>query len=393
MSALAEALSYRLDHGLALIPLEPHSKRPNFYLLPVVDGVPRWTPLVAAPADEKQIRAWFSKDPDAGIGIFGGEASGNLVILDFDKELEIDVKTPTSISRPGRSHVFARSTETKSSRHDWGSVIGENSYAAAPPSIHPSGFRRRWNIGLDEAEIAEISRFAGSIEFELIHGRSRGRTQIQVNSSSLLYNSIPVRTGERLPPHEVLREVEIIMILDLLGIRSEVGKTFRCVLPGHSEKHPSTTIQIDKNANLVYHDWHQRDGKEWFTLPEVYASQLNGRCVELSGPSQRKWWDRMRYDAGILKLRGFPLTLFQDPVVRRVANGFLLLLALREASEPGQIGAPYTREFAKNWCGVSEWSARKALTELQRIGFLKTVGWMERDDGVLTSTPLYTARF
>ncbi len=53
---------------------------------------------------------------------------------------------------------------------------------------------------------------------------------------------------------------------------------------------------------------------------------------------------------------------------RRLADGFALLLALRELGDGGP--APYTRAFAGPWCGIGERQAGEGIRELVRARVL-----------------------
>ena len=64
----------------------------------------------------------------------------------------------------------------------------------------------------------------------------------------------------------------------LLGIPDvPIGKAFRCILPGHTDEHPSASLYRDRSGAVVYRDWHRADGEEWYTLAEVRALWLTAR--------------------------------------------------------------------------------------------------------------------
>lgn len=374
---LVEALTYR-DHGYALLPLEPRSKRPHLRLLPRSANKPTWFPLTQERAGESMIRGWFSSDPDAGIGIIGGDISGGIAVLDIDDpDFGETPNTPTSMSSESKKHVFTHSPSQKTTIHPWGSIRGELSYVAAPPSIHPdSGAQRSWIIHPNESSPIPLR------EVSLPSLPSPYRTSIHLPS---------IRTMEAAPEQGVMKD-----ILESLNIYVDIGKAFRCVLPGHHESSPSATININRNGRHMYHDWHFRSGTEWFTLPEVRASQHCGKVLTLNSPSMKKWWDRMLYEAGRLEVAGMPLTMISDPIVKQVADGFLLLAALRETSERGQRSSPYTRSFVQHWCAVSEWRARAAIDVLEECGFLCVVGYRSSKNGSilkLYSTEVDVLRF
>ena len=85
---LTAAMLY-VRQGFALIPLAPRTKEPAMDLLPTgPSGRPTWKPLARVPANEADVRRWLENRPDLNIGIIAGEASGGLVVLDFDRKAE-----------------------------------------------------------------------------------------------------------------------------------------------------------------------------------------------------------------------------------------------------------------------------------------------------------------
>ena len=73
MTNLEAALKYS-EHGLSIIPVGKN-KRPLL----------KWEAFQKSRADETQIKAWFSKWPNANIGIVTGEISG-ITVADADSE-------------------------------------------------------------------------------------------------------------------------------------------------------------------------------------------------------------------------------------------------------------------------------------------------------------------
>jgi hypothetical protein len=70
---LAETAQRYLARGWCIFPLRARSKRPLL----------SWDPLQRALPSVEQVIDWFSRWPDANIGIVTGEIS-NLVVLDID---------------------------------------------------------------------------------------------------------------------------------------------------------------------------------------------------------------------------------------------------------------------------------------------------------------------
>ncbi len=61
-----------------------------------------------------------------------------------------------------------------------------------------------------------------------------------------------------------------------------LGKSFRCFLPGHSERHPSASWWRTVSGEIQLHDWHSRDGYEWLSIGEVIHALRKGQVRKLS---------------------------------------------------------------------------------------------------------------
>lgn len=163
--SLGEAALWYATNGFAVFPLKPKSKVPA-----TEHG------LKDATTDEEKIRDWWSKCPDYNVGIATGEASGGLVVIDLDVDLEkgkdgVAVykewtnthgkhsKTWMSLTGRGGLHLLYRDSSK------WKNTVGRNTgidiraeggYIVAPPSIHPNGRLYEWvKGGPGEMEIAE----------------------------------------------------------------------------------------------------------------------------------------------------------------------------------------------------------------------------------------------
>lgn len=140
--------------GLAVFPIKPRSKQPL-----TAHG------FKDASKDQQQIDQWWSRWPDANIGIATGSASGGLVVIDLDiddskgldgrvtlREWEaqhgnLPDETWTAITGRGGCHYFYHDTSTVRNRtgiYKGIDVRGEGGYIVAPPSIHPNGNTYTW---------------------------------------------------------------------------------------------------------------------------------------------------------------------------------------------------------------------------------------------------------
>lgn len=121
-----------------------------------------------ASTDGERIHEWFNDRPDASVGILTGSRSG-LVVLDIDprnggveslRELLSDRQLPTTlIARTGGGgrHVFfalgQNEVRNRQSFRPGLDIKGERGFVVAPPSIHASGQRYRWERIAEPAPI------------------------------------------------------------------------------------------------------------------------------------------------------------------------------------------------------------------------------------------------
>jgi hypothetical protein len=145
-TVLGAALDYQAQ-SLAVIPVRPRDKKP---LLP-------WKLFQERRATDLELRTWWRRWPDAGVGVVCGAVSG-VIVVDGDPRNGLALAdlvgrlpvTPTVETGGGGLHLyFARPP---------GLVIpkiagllpgpdlqGEGSYVVAPPSVHPNGQLYRWS--------------------------------------------------------------------------------------------------------------------------------------------------------------------------------------------------------------------------------------------------------
>ena len=167
LSELGKAAVWYCEHGFGIIPVQPRGKVPI-----MKNGLHDW---FNNPEDAREL---WTKRPNLNIAIVCGEASGNLVVLDFDEDDEKGVHgfdtlsdwedesgqlTPTATANTGRGgmHYLYRADRPyhPSVNRDLGvDVRGEGSYIVAPPSVHPNGNSYTWNAGDApwEREVAKV---------------------------------------------------------------------------------------------------------------------------------------------------------------------------------------------------------------------------------------------
>ncbi len=133
-----------LNNGLSIIPLKPRSKEP------LLD----WKEFQSRRASEAEVLAWTARWPDMNVGVVTGAIS-NVIVLDLDGEKGLAWLQSQSVSSPvtvlsgsGGKHLWFLNNESlrnSASRIAPGvDIRGEGGYVVVPPSIHPSGWRYRW---------------------------------------------------------------------------------------------------------------------------------------------------------------------------------------------------------------------------------------------------------
>ena len=138
------AVRYALDAGWPVFPLKPRSKAPL-----TRHG------FKDATTDLKQIETWWTKHPDANIGVPTGAVSG-VVVLDLDGPAaraaidELGAAIPTLTSVTGRGHhLFYQHpggrVKNRTKILPDVDVRGDDGYVVAPPSVHPSGHDYHWD--------------------------------------------------------------------------------------------------------------------------------------------------------------------------------------------------------------------------------------------------------
>lgn len=139
---LETALAY-LRHGWSIFPLRPKSKVP---------AIPSWRKFMYERATESLVCQWWESNPNWNVAIVTGAISG-LFVVDCDTsqlvqahEEQPDYKpTLKSITAHGAHFLYQSPGFRVVNRVGYGlDIRGDGGYIVAPPSIHPSGVRYRW---------------------------------------------------------------------------------------------------------------------------------------------------------------------------------------------------------------------------------------------------------
>lgn len=150
------ALSYAMTFGWHIFPLRPCSKEP-------FSGIG----VYQATTDTDQIRQWWTRWPDANIGLHCGPAGVLALDLDTYKaqyagtELltQEERQTTTSLTGNGGEHLLYQMPTGERFGNGGGKlpagvdIRGDGGYLVLPPSVHPSGPRYQWEHGYGPDEL------------------------------------------------------------------------------------------------------------------------------------------------------------------------------------------------------------------------------------------------
>ena len=362
--------------------MKPGTKHPYTKLL--TNG--SWTARRDKPTNEREIRDWFARDPNCGVAVITGKASGNLIAVDVDYSENFSLPVPPSpqVITPRGFRSFYQVTGSERVRvkkFDWGDLL-YGQLAILPPSIHPNGERYTWSDFLTPLQV-EIDDLPHAYLPDVGTGSSDTWTRKQVREYSLLASRSGVCetgtiTGDALRSLYSTEEI-VWKVAPVLGIKERrLGHAFCCVLPGHQEKNPSGSLYRGDNGVIVYHDFHRREGVEFYTLAEVRAAQAYGHTVRLRDrrPELAVWGIRLLVEARVLPLAPVPEVQLPGDApwsAQMVCEGFRFLLGCKWIHTPGD-PSPFSWRFASVWCGVSQKQAGKGIQWLIRNRVLIPAG-------------------
>ena len=372
MSALEFALAYR-ELGLSVIPVCTTGKRksPHAGALHEVHGTSTWKPFRDQPATKDEIRGWYQVAPDAGVAILTG-CLGDVLVADIDDRGSAPSLPTTPIVTTGRGfHVYLRG-QARKRKTAYGDLLGSGSYAIAPPSRHPTGAAYSWqiappgmgNVFLPEADFLE----AGDAPYLLLADPLAGN----LGSDTHYTREVGVisHSGAEW-------ESEEFAWLALQRIALEFSSLGRIVCPFHPDGRPSAGLFRGSSDGGWVFKCQACDLV--LTLGQLFAKT---RAAALTGPTVRKWWDRLLFEAGGLELPELPPVLAPPGTgaVEAFVEGFLLLAridAYGAQIDPRDLaGVPYTASFGVPWTGISKSSFDRVRGRLLRDDWLQPTGWL-----------------
>ena len=397
-----------IERGWALLPIAPGGKEPYSPLLPEDStGERSWIPFRLRRATMAEVEAWYDLEPRLNLGVLCGQASGGLVVVDYDRPPR-DMPPETVFTRTSRRnhfHAYYHSSQPEQSRNfDYGQILAENKIAILPPSINSETNRHySWfdSYSLHDIELASFDDWLKAQEDQGDDGKGiyistcipsplAGKTAISTCIPSLpqtYLNEDGLREYARVP------EVAIA-ILERCGVRGvRLGKSFRCPLPGHGERRPSAALFRTDSGEIIFHDFHNREqlDKPTFTLAEVYRAihmhrcscsecrkyhKLTGGRFKLTAGEQALWLVKALVETGFL--RPLPILAPRLPEgtpdsVRDVYKGFLEVLELHRIYNPDNLGTPYSYRFAHRWTCRGMRQCKQAIKWLVANGYMRIV--------------------
>ena len=164
---------------------------------------------------------------------------------------------------------------------------------------------------------------------------------------------------------------------------NHTGQGFRCILRGHTERHPSAVLKKNPQDGIIrYYDYHKRGEDLSYAQAEVYAAHLyKGKIKRITTrPLLATWGIRLLVDLGFLKpldVKFPPLPPTSHRSYKKVYDGIKLLFGCKWLHTPGA-SSPLSWKFLAAWCGVSQVTAGNALA------FLIQQGIVHKDDPYAT---------
>lgn len=180
MTKLEYALHYSENLRFTVIPLKPMTKGGAYF---------SWTKYQEQKPTAEEIRNWWTKYPNANIGIICGSISG-IAVIDVDKpnlfkKSGINCPSTASVKSKKGFHLYykmPKNIKIPSMKFAWGELqSGNNLLIVTPPSIHPEGVTYTWATGLPKTS-DDIEEFPTEL-LEKLTSMQNKKTDTQINES------------------------------------------------------------------------------------------------------------------------------------------------------------------------------------------------------------------
>jgi len=190
---------------------------------------------------------------------------------------------------------------------------------------------------------------------------------------------------------ELAKREELAHALMHLAGRKPVplGKAFRCILPGHEERHPSGSFFRVKDGHIVYGDFHARDGEATYTLGEVYHALATGKVTKLKPHDKARWLAMLGLRCGFateLVLRQREKAKAAAEILAQLQSGKQAELTQQDAPIPSCDALPPTGGYYSSGCSpkgdwpvvLKVWGAVAEEAEIQAMGGFEEIGLSAR---------------
>jgi hypothetical protein len=137
-------------------------------VFPVIAGDKKpliaWEKYQSEIATEEEIKRWWTKVPNASIGVVTGKISG-IVVVDVEAGGDTKDLPPTVIVRTGGGgfHFFYKHPNTPVKNRvrirEKTDIRGDGGYVVAAPSLHKSGNRYEWAVAPEDAGFEDFPRW------------------------------------------------------------------------------------------------------------------------------------------------------------------------------------------------------------------------------------------
>ena len=231
-STVFDYAKYYLSKDLSVIPIKPNDKKPCI----------KWEEFQKRKSTPEEIKSWWTRWPNAMIGIVTGSISG-IVVVDIDEAIgfeEIQKYIPDSLLIPttqtpsGGKHYYFKSPEKPLSNNTrlipGCDFRGEGGYIIAPPSKNGTGKAYAWLEGLSIDEVAlptlphayisyinsyALGGYKGGIEEEHMkahEGTARHKMFEQGSRDNDLFHTANCLVKSGMPENEIYQVIEKLAI-------------------------------------------------------------------------------------------------------------------------------------------------------------------------------------
>jgi hypothetical protein len=253
-------------------------------------------------------------------------------------------------------------------------IRGDGGFVVAAPSRSRIG-AYDWidTLSLDDIDLAPLPEWVPLKDVTRNHWKSDTEGEgfhmpATENSHRLNIKSM----GILVIPDRCLSRVALLLGIPESGV-SNLGSPFPCILPGHEEEKPSASLYRMDDGTIMYRDWHSRDGKEWYGLPEVYAARCYGRIEKLTTTVFKVWETRLFAELGLIILPPVtlpPLSPSATKATHAVYNGLKFLFQCKWVQFPGS-PTTFTGPFGAAWCRLDAKTVATAMGQFLKQGILR----------------------